>query len=813
MTAVLTRLRSDLRRGWRSWLALSLLIGVFSGVVLGAAIGARRTSTAYSRFLRYSHAQDVLLSPAVTGVDSFYGVLAQHQDVDIVGAVGGAALFTLERGAPEYGTNVFMPLDGRFATDVDRPRMISGRQPRSDAPRELMANPQAAERYHLRPGSRIVMTGLAYPNNDTSAEPKPTRLRMTVVGIGAIAPDIVPTTKLDGAPTFITSPAFYKTYVPRTVSLSYDGAAVRLKPGVSPTAFRATAQQLASGFDEVGGELFVGEQTDRTRKVDRAIRPQAFALGGFAAFAGLASFLVLGQALTRQLTLDATEVPVLRTLGLTRFQLASIGILRAALVAVVAAVVAVGVAIAVSPVTPIGAARRAEVSPGVEVNVTWLGIGAVVIVALFVARAAPPSWRLARAKAGVRGTAELTGGERPSLLARLAGQATLPPPAGAGVRMALEPGRGRSAAPVRAALVGALIALAAVATAFTFAASLERLVGTPRLFGRTWDMTLDGQFAALPRAKVEQTLRESGIVRAATGGYYGEATIAGRGVTAIGLDGDVGPSLVEGRAPRAADEVVLGTSTMRRAGAGVGDTVRVVLGSSSSEITVVGRAVFPGMGRGGFPQTGLGEGVWTTAAALEPPPDPRAAGKPYFNFYLIRLRDGVTQAQRNALDAKLDALCGAECPYDDALVRQQPAEIATLDRVRWTPVLLAAVLAFLALATVGQTLVSSIRRRRRELALLKTLGFLRSQVSAAVAWQATTIALVAVVLGLPLGVVLGRLAWQALATQLGIVPEPATPLALLVIAVPVTVLLANLIAIVPGVMAARARPATALRAE
>jgi hypothetical protein len=304
-------------------------------------------------------------------------------------------------------------------------------------------------------------------------------------------------------------------------------------------------------------------------------------------------------------------------------------------------------------------------------------------------------------------------------------------------------------------------------------------------------------------------------VDAFTGGFYGEATVAGRGVTAIGLDnGDVGPSLVEGRAPRRDDEVVLGTTTLHRAGGTVGDTVSVTLGKDSRTMTVVGRAVFPGLGRGGFPQTGLGDGVWTTAPALRPPPDPQAGGKPYFNFWLVRSKPGVTDSQRHALETRLVDRCGPAClALHDAVALQKPAEIATLDRVRWTPVLLAGVLAALALATVGQTLVSSIRRRRRDLALLRTLGFVRAQVSATVAWQATTIAAVAAVLGLPLGVVLGRLAWQALAAQLGIVPEPATPAVELIVALPATVLLANAIAVVPGLLAARARPAVALRAE
>jgi ABC-type antimicrobial peptide transport system permease subunit len=814
MTAVLTRLRSDARRGWRSWLALALIIGVFNGVVLAAAIGARRTETAYPRFLERSQAHDLLLSPAATGIPSFYDVLRNHPDVESLGAIGGAALYPVVDGKPELVANVFMPVDGSFLRDVDRPRIIEGRVPRVDAPRELLANPVAAQRYELEAGDRITMTALAFPDGDTEQEPVPTRLVMTVTGIGAIAPDIVPTAKLDGFPTFVTSPAFYRSYVPDTVSLAYDGAAVRVRPGRSIVQFRSTAQQLASGYDEVGGELFIGEQADSNEKVERAIRPQAMALGGFAAFAGLAGFLVLGQALARQLMLDATEMPVLRTLGFTRSQLAALSVLRAGAVATVGAVVTVAVAIGLSPLAPIGAARRAEV-PGIEVNGLWLAAGGLLVVLLFVVRAVRPAVRLAGTPAGVRAATELGARHRPSALARLTGQASLPPAAATGIRMALEPGSGRSAVPVRATLAGALIGLAAVATALTFGASLTRLVSTPELYGRTWDVAFDGQFSTLIRGPVEQVLRSSGAVEAYTGGFYGEATVGARGVTAIGLDNaNVGPSLVEGRAPVQDDEVVLGMTTMRKAKGRIGDTVDVTLGKDSRRMTVVGRAVFPGLGRGGFPQTGLGEGVWTTANALEPPPDPQAQGAPYFNFWLVRTRPGATDGQLAALDADLRGLCGVECfTSEEAIALQEPAEIATLDRIRLTPIVLAGVLALLAVATVGQTLVTSIRRRRRDLAVLKTLGFLRGQVSATVAWEATTLAAMAAVIGLPIGVVLGRLAWRALGEQLGIVPDPATPSLALVIALPASVLLANLIAVIPGVLAGRVAPAVALRAE
>jgi putative ABC transport system permease protein len=110
-------------------------------------------------------------------------------------------------------------------------------------------------------------------------------------------------------------------------------------------------------------------------------------------------------------------------------------------------------------------------------------------------------------------------------------------------------------------------------------------------------------------------------------------------------------------------------------------------------------------------------------------------------------------------------------------------------------------------------LASSTRRRRRDLAILKTLGFTRRQVRHAIAWQATTIAAIALLIGLPAGIAAGRWAWRVFAAQLGVLPEPAIPLATIVIAIPAAMALANLIAAIPGRAAARTQPATVLRTE
>ena len=142
-----------------------------------------------------------------------------------------------------------------------------------------------------------------------------------------------------------------------------------------------------------------------------------------------------------------------------------------------------------------------------------------------------------------------------------------------------------------------------------------------------------------------------------------------------------------------------------------------------------------------------------------------------------------------------------------------PTTVADFGGVDEMPLVLSALVVAIAAGALAHTLLMAIRRRRRDLAILKTLGFDRRQVLATVAWQATTFAALGIVVGIPLGVAAGRWTWNLVADELGVVPEPVTPMPLILLVVPAAVLLANLVAAVPARMAARTRPALVLRAE
>jgi ABC-type lipoprotein release transport system permease subunit len=126
---------------------------------------------------------------------------------------------------------------------------------------------------------------------------------------------------------------------------------------------------------------------------------------------------------------------------------------------------------------------------------------------------------------------------------------------------------------------------------------------------------------------------------------------------------------------------------------------------------------------------------------------------------------------------------------------------------------LAAILAAAAITALGLTLITSVRRRRREFALLKALGFTRWQLAATVAWQSSVPAIVGVIFGLPLGIAFGRWLWTLFARGISVVPDPSAPSLPMVVVALGALAFANLAAVIPERVAARTPTAVLLRTE
>jgi ABC-type lipoprotein release transport system permease subunit len=264
--------------------------------------------------------------------------------------------------------------------------------------------------------------------------------------------------------------------------------------------------------------------------------------------------------------------------------------------------------------------------------------------------------------------------------------------------------------------------------------------------------------------------------------------------------------MLTGRAPASIDEVALGTKALRALSKHVGDTVEVAgqEKGTSRTMKIVGQAVITPIIVNG--QLTLGDGALMQLDAFQRFfPRPESDGEGVVNVFLVRLAPGV---DRTAAKASLQK----DFP-GTVLTPYAPAEVENLRRIDTLPFVLAGLLGLLAAATIAHALVTSVRRRRYDLAILKTLGFVRTQVRATVAWQASTLSVIAAAIGLGIGIIGGRWLWIFYADRLGVPAEPTIPLVLLIVIVPAALLLANLIAAVPARAAARTQPAIVLRTE
>jgi ABC-type lipoprotein release transport system permease subunit len=812
MGAVWMRARTELRSRLAVTIALAAIVGVMGGVVIAAAAGARRTETAYPRFVQAQHALDFVLSPYAKRREAFRKIerLPQVEQFSIV-TIAGLSVRTADGRVLTF-PDVFpiVSPDGRFGTTINALKILSGRAANPSRPDEVVASFTVARKLHLEAGDRVELGifgsrgpfGAPIPRGQ-----RPAPIPLTVVGIGAAPGEFEPVAGgyLAG---FHLTPAFYRENTSLFAEID-TAIAIRLRNGA------ADVPALKRELQAIGGRLHVGfdqpfNQAQQTAGVQQATRAQAVALWALAFLIAAAGLAIFGQSLARHTFLESTEYPTLRALGLSPRQLLAVGLIRVVAIGLVGAAVAVGGGILLSPLTPTGLARIAEPHPGFAVDGLVVAVGAAGIAVLVVLVGAIPVWRAALARGSALGVIE-PAARRPSAVAGWLTRLGRAPSAVTGVRMALEPGRGRTAVPVRTTIFGTTLGLFALAAALSFGASLHHLTSTPSLTGWNWDSLVGidlneqapiAQSAAANRELLRRLDRDPRVEAYAVG-TFPEIRVGSTHLLAIALDsrkGSVTPSLAEGRLPAAPDEVALGTETMRNAGVGIGDTVTVQENARPYPMRVVGRIAMPNLF---FSFTRPGEGAAVTFAWARRV-DPKSVVNNLGEF--IRFAPGADGRE-------VIAEYQREIPFFFELPRLDARGVANLGDVGGVPLVLAGVVALLAAATLAHTLVTSVRRRGRDLAILKTIGFLRRQVSATVAVQATVLAVVAVAIGIPAGIVAGRWGWNVFADRLGVVPAAVVPVVAVLLVAPATVIAANVVASVPGRLAARTRPAQVLRSE
>ena len=665
------------------------------------------------------------------------------------------------------------------------------------------------------------------PGFGTPRVPPALRVDMTLVGVVEFNNQVIED-DTDRLPTNVVyTPAFTRLVPDADTQGTWYG--IQLVRGDQDIA--SVEQALLRVLPRGAAGLF-NLTTITEAKVERAVKPESIALAMFGLIAACAVVGIALSVIARQLRSTDEERQVLRAMGASPAAALADGLLGIVVAIAAGSLVACGVAVALSPLSPLGPIRSVY-QPGIAFDWTVLGggllwlMGGLVLGAIVVGLRAAPQRVARRSRLAPA---------RPSKVAQVAAAIGLPLPGVIGLQFALEPGAGRTTVPARWVLAGAVVAVTLVTATLTFSSSLNALVTHPKLYGWNWDYALQSEDDIPPQALA--ALDHDPDVAAWSG--YGDPDLQIDGQTVPALTAQaglptVGPPIVAGHGlDPSKPQVVLGAATLALLHTHIGAWVTISYGSLNTAplylpptpAKVVGTATFPAIaGSSTFAEhTSMGTGALLAdrdlpAAFLRATqaPDPTLDG-PSLVFVRVHANVSPSEGLKNMnriIAVATKAFARDPSAAGDSVVVlpvQRPAEIVNYQSTGDTPVVLASGLAVGAVIALAVALVATVRKRRQDLALLKTLGFTRRQLAITLVWQATVTALVGIVIGVPVGIAAGLQLWIIFARSIDAVPEPWVPLSIILVAAGALVL-ANLVAAIPGRVAASTPAAVILRGD
>jgi hypothetical protein len=821
------RFRATFGHRWSGLLGIVLLTGLLSGLSMGAIEAARTTESSPADFAASTDTPDLFV------LDGFYNpaaglkgynpallrTIAHLPHVEKVESEVGINAGPVEKnGQPlpaSEGTGPYGSVDG-LGFDEDRVVVTQGRLANPHKANEFVLDSATARAFGFHLGETVTIgwVGNTQGANSLSYKvPKTQQIRAKLVGVGAVDVDALFQDQDNHSSSQIElfTPAFSHKILKCCSSDMLS--AITLQGGTQSPYYPEVEAELRAVLPK-GVPFTYVQATDILARAERTLKPESIALGIFGGISGLAALLIAGQVIGRRIRLNTDDLEVLRALGADpRMTIGDglIGTLGAVLLGtLLAGVVAVGL----SPLAPLGPIGPL-VPLALRVDWTVVGLGVAVLavalgtLAVVVATRAAPHRLVTRLER-----------DRASSVARVVTSAGLPPAAVTGIRFALEPGVGRNAVPVRSAILGALLAVVVVISTITFGSSMSTLVSHPALYGWNWSADIDGGggLGDIPAQSVARALNADPLVGGWTGVYFSTLQMDGMNVPVMGGSphAAVGPPLLSGRPFDKTNQVVLGATTLAQLHKHVGDTVTVgAPGTGRTTLQIVGTATLPSIGVAGSSHLEMGSGALLSYTLIPPKArnvfDVPQAGP---NAVLVRFTKGAKPAAAFAsLQSIVQKNTQIKGDGGSVLGVERPAEILNYRTLGTTPSILGIALAAGAVIALGLTLVTSVRRRRTDLALLKSLGFTKRQLASAIAWQASVAVGIGCLIGIPLGIALGRFLWDLFVRQINAVPDPTIPIASIVVIGVGAVILANLVAAVPGRIAARTPTAQLLRSE
>ena len=815
------RLRLDLPRRWTSYAGIVLLVALVGGLALGSIAGARRSESAYPTFLKGTNPSDLAIDVGLYNPKILKEIARLPQVTSIKTYVSPNAVPVTKSGyvdphSPLFTSN-FDPiasLNGLYFSQ-DRMTILQGTRPDPRRPDEAMVNEFAAKLYKWHVGSVVrfgFFSNAQLGQNGFPTTPSTRIVNVRITGIGVANTEVVQD-QIDTVPSMILTPALTRPLVPCCISYAWSGLTLRHGTSDAPAVESGYLRLLPPGYPYYFHVTSVIEN-----EAQQAVKPESIALAVFGLIAGLATVLIAIQLMARLILLTTEEREVMWFVGARPWNTATDSLLGIGISLLLGAAGAAVVAVALSPLLVFGPLQSVVPTSGFSVDWTVLGLGALALVVVLGAVGVALNYR---GSPGLRMAALANRPRRAPRITQAASRADVPAPALLGLRFALEGGRGRTSVPVRSSILAATLAVVVVVGALTFGNSLNTLIGTPRLYGWNWSAMLesDAGYGNVPQIQAGRLLDDDHSVTGWSGVYFDSLLFDGQAVPVVAgyTRARVGPALLSGHEIDAPDQVVLGAETLSDLHKRVGETVRVSGGSRAAVLRIVGVATMPTVGIGFGLHLSIGSGAFVDHSLI-PPSVPALLGlsDPGPNAILVRFAPSLNAvAAQRSLDSMVHSLNRLEkgsagiISFTDI----RPAEITDYQAMRAAPLILAVGLSTGAVVALTLTLLTSVRRRRRDLALLKALGFTRGQLSAVLAWQSTVSVAIGVVIGVPLGIVFGRSMWDLFAHELFAIPDPTVPVLAIGLVALGALVLANLVAASPGRRAATTPTNLILNAE
>lgn len=799
VAAVVYWARTALRQRWRAHLALALLIALAGATVMAAVAGARRGSSSVERLQARTLPATALVLPSQPGFD--WDVVRQLPGVAALATFFVTPLqFEGEPLSRVVGEDILVPGDDQLLATVERPAVLEGRLPDPRRHDEVVVTPGFRRERGKGVGDTITL-GLLSPaqldaffrDNVVPSTTEGPTIEATIVGV--VRSVLINEDQADDPGYAVASAGLFAAFPDNLLGSERRGilnAFVRLRDGEAGLpAFDASLAEATGSAD-----IAVFDAAEEARRRTDVARFEARALLVFASVAAIATALLVGQTVVRTVSPKVGDVEALDALGMTGPQVRAALAVGPVVAAVIGGALAVAGAVAASGGFPVGTAARAEPDPGVSVDAAVMVAGMVSIPTLVAACAA------ATAGLALRGAPGAIAGRSRSLTTAVV-RAGLPPAAVIGVKFALDPGRGRDAVPVRPALLGSVTGVAGVLAALTFSAGVDDAVARPERFGRTHHLEALVGFDGADFGPVTDILTlvagDSDVVavndtRNAVG-RVGDVPVEVFTLDPVGEPFDVVVS--RGRRPDGPGDIAVAPRTAEALGVGVGDSITIAGTRGGRDMTVTGIAFVPALFHNDF-----ATGAWVTGETYDD----------LFEGFAVRM--GLVELQAGA-DAE-GVAARLQAATDGALELAppvNPVERDELQSVAGLPAFLAAFLALLALGALGHALATAVRRRRHDLAVLRALGMSRSQAQGVAFTHATTVALLGVVVGVPMGLALGRVVWRTVAEATPVAHVAPVHWVALILVVPAALVAANVLAIWPARRAASLRPSEVLRAE